>query len=119
MISFIVLLVTYSSFAVEPIQWSDLGIDKEYQLNQKIKLNPKIRLNLGTKLKLQNIMPLEMINVVSFEVRVLGCSSRQKELTTEMILVNELYGVQLEKNCSLHFYVESKDLYRDSLFIQQ
>lgn len=101
---------------LSPISWQEIELDQKLVLNQPITLSEKILLNQGTKMKVIDILPLDQIRVLSYKMKITPCKSSMKPQTSDMVIVDELYGAQLEKDCNLHVFLELQDLSKPSLF---
>lgn len=99
-----------------PIAWQQIELDQKLILNEPIALSEKLTLNQGTKMKVSDILPLDQIRVLSFKMKITPCKAAMKSQTSDMIIVDELYGAQLDKECVLNVFLELGDLSKPSLF---
>lgn len=125
------LTLLFALFFIHPCfatNWSDLEIDKFYQLNQSIQLTQEERshsileLGKGDKFKLTKIIPLiySHTTVNLYVLNYLNCPGPDLKTRMEIIPVNETspsveIGVQVE-NCELLVFLELNDIYNNSLF---
>lgn len=124
---FLTLLISFSSLA--STQWYDLNQGQTYELEQSFSLTQKgpsagmLDVMAGEKLFLKEIAHLPMISVSLFIFDYKNCPGPQMLTEMEIIPVQETrplveVGIQLEANCSLEIYIETKDLMSPS-FLQE
>ena len=101
---------------VNTISWQQIDLNQKLILNDPIQLNQKITLTAGTKLVVQDIIPLDELRVLSYKMNITPCSAAIKSEVSDMVIINDLYGTQLDKDCSLNVYLELGDLSKPSLF---
>lgn len=101
--------------AAHALLWTELDPGRAYAMNLSVKLSPRVTLNTGTRLKLIERTPLDQLRVYLFEFRLENCPGSLMNEKSEIVIVKELYGVELEKGCRVHQYVEFKDAGRESL----
>jgi len=116
--------ISYSSYVdLENINWINLSkiINERVVLGQSIQFENKLVLNQNTEMII-NDYELLPINVAYLNFSILDCNANQ---ASKMILVlpknsdqsrNREVGVQLQENCLLEIYVETRDLYSVSFF---
>lgn len=107
-----ILLATLAT----PITWQDIDFKQKLILNEPIALSEKLVLPAGTSTTVADILPLDDIRVLMFKMKITPCKGSLKNQTSDMIIVNELYGAKLEKNCELEIFSEFTDLSKPSLF---
>lgn len=120
----ILLAVVVSSNVFANYKWSDLVEGKEFTIDRDIELEKNknlFKISKGDIFKLIELKALPMINVHLGEFKVENC--KDNEQTSEMLLVdikrnNKIVsvGVTLAEECTLEIYLESKDIYSQSLF---
>lgn len=121
------LLLSLISFNVFAIDWNDLEDGSTYKLTQGFTLpqlersGSNLEVMVGDQLVLAETVPLDMINVVLYIFDYKNCPGPQMLTDMEIIPVNGTspvveIGAQLEKNCKLHVYIETRDLMSNSLF---
>ena len=117
------LFLLFSSVArsapVGTVGWSELEVKRAYGLSDPLVLSPKLTLPKGTQVMLTEISPLDEIGVQLFQLQLNLCTPETSTVTTDMILDQEIYGVQLEPHCVIKIYLETPDLVRKSFFNQE
>lgn len=119
----LILLASLFAFSAHAGIWNDLEIDQNYKLGQSFEL-PVIEGNLssvkiseGEEVILKDIVPLDMINVVLFLFDYKNCPGQNVKTDMEIIPVHNVeIGALLEKECQLEIYLETRDIYSESLF---
>jgi len=121
------LLLSLISFNVFAIDWNDLEDGSNYKLIQGFSLpqlersGSILEVMPGDQVVLAETVPLDMINVVLYIFDYKNCPGPQMLTDMEIIPVNGTspvveIGAQLEKNCKLHVYIETRDLMSNSFF---
>lgn len=98
------------------IPWQSIELNQKLMLDVPIQLSEQLTLKQNAKLIVTDLMPLDQINVMSFKMKITPCSSTLKTQTSDMVIVKDLYGFQLEKECELNVFLEFRDLQNPSLF---
>lgn len=113
---------TYAKISNEALEWPDLEMNHEYELNQMISFPDLIDFKSGEKFEMVDIIAGD-IPAVYFQFQQVDC--KKPELQAEMIIINpnpedhstdRSIAVELEKNCLVGIWVELKDLYSPSVF---
>ena len=112
MMNALILAATLAS----PISWQEIDFDQNLLLNDSLTLSKKVTLQKGTKLNVTDIIPLDSIRVLSYKMKVTPCKADLKNEISDMVIVDELYGAQLEKDCIVNVYTELSDLSKPSMF---
>jgi hypothetical protein len=112
MITTSLLLATLAS----PITWDQIELNQKLVLNEPITMSEKITLNQGTKLNVSDIIPLDQIRVLSYKMKISPCKAEMKTQTSDMVIIHDLYGAQLDQECVLNVFLEWIDLHQPSLF---
>jgi hypothetical protein len=112
--AFLLLLLGTTAMARD-LTWGDLETGHHYASTVTVRLKPTLRLNAGTRMQLTAITPLDQIQVLLFEFRLVNCPGSLMNQKSEIVIVQELYGVELEPGCKINEYVEFKDAVRKSL----
>lgn len=99
-----------------PITWQEIDFNQKLLLNNALSLSEKVELKAGTQMKVADILPLDEIRVVAYKMKITPCKAFMKKETSDMIIVDDLYGAQLEKDCTLNVFSELSDLSKPSLF---
>ena len=99
-----------------PISWQQIELNQNLLSNEPITLNQKVTLPTHSQLKVVELVSLDEIQVLSYKLKMIPCDSTLKNETSEMIILNNDYGFQLEQGCNLNVFVEIKDLSKPSLF---
>lgn len=123
---FLLLLVSSQVFAVD---WTDLEVDHSYKITQSFQLTQLERsgamldVTQGQQVTLKDIVPLALpgFPMVLFIFDYQSCPGPAMRTDQEIIPVQGTspmveVGVELEKNCELNVYLESKDAFSTSLF---
>ena len=101
---------------VSPITWQEIDFDQKLLLNDSLTFSPKVTLQQGTTLTVSDVIPLDSIRVLSYKMKVTPCKSDLKNEISDMVIIDELYGAQLEKGCTVNVFTELSDLSKPSLF---
>ena len=118
------MLVSFNLFAT--VDWYDLELDQNLKITQSFSLKQKIAAGSmvdivkGQKFVIKDIIGLDMINVVLYQLEYKNCPGPQMKTGMEIIPVNNTspvveIGAQLEK-CTLEIFIETKDLMTPSFF---
>jgi len=107
--------------------WNDLEVSDTYKITQQISLKQIER--SGSLLEilpnepfvLKEVIGLDMINVVLYRLKYKNCSGPDLKTEMEIIPVKKTtpvveVGAQIEENCMLEIFLETKDLRTESLF---
>ena len=105
-----------TSLILASLTWQQIEMNQNLVLNHPIALSEKISLSAGTKTKITDLIPLDEINAVLLKMDITPCDTSIKNEVSEMIIVDDLYGAQLGKNCKLEIYLELGDLNKLSFF---
>jgi hypothetical protein len=105
-----------ASLASSPLTWQQIEIKQDLILNAPITLSKRLTLPVGTKTSVTDLLPLGEINVILMKMDLSPCETTIKNEESDLVIVNELYGVKLEKDCKFEVYLESADLSKPSLF---
>lgn len=117
-------LISTQAFAVE---WNDLEIGSEYKITQSFAL-PQVErseslldITAGEKFTVTDVVPLDMINVVLFELQYQNCPGPEMKTEMEIIPVQGTspvveIGALLEKECNLQIFIETRDIRTNSFF---
>ena len=117
------MLLSLNVFAVE---WNDLEFSKNYKLTQGFQLpqtersGSLLEISIGDQVELIEIMPL-VANVVLYKFQYKNCPGPAMKTEMEIIPVQATspvveVGAQLETECVLEIFIESKDLFTQSFF---
>ena len=110
-----------TSYASAQINWDELEVGPKYHLAFDLNFDNGATLKVDTPLVLQEVISLQA-PVIYFSFRNIACTD--PTLTAELILFNpepddKVYdksvGVQLEKDCVVGVYVETRFYYNKSL----
>jgi hypothetical protein len=125
---FAVILLTTQAFATD---WSDLEVGKTYKLTQSFQLKQTERsgsmldIVAGQKVELRALIPLSIpgasLALYIFDYK--KCPGPEMKTEQEIIPVNNTNplveaGVLLDTSCELNVYIELKDYYANSLFVE-
>ena len=105
-----------AALSLSPVTWQQIEIDQKLAFNTPIVLSDQIKLPAGTNVKVTDFIPLDEIRVIEIKMNITPCKPSMKNVVSDMVIINELYGVQLEKDCHLEVYLELADLNQPSLF---
>ncbi len=107
--------------------WNDLEVSQQYKITQQISLKQMER--SGSLLEilpnetfvLKEVIGLDMINVVLYRLKYKNCPGPELKTEMEIISVKNTtpvveVGTQIEENCMLEIFLETKDLRSESLF---
>lgn len=97
------------------LPWTGLEPGRVYASTVNVQLKPALRLNAGTRMKLTAVTPLDQLQVYLFEFRLVNCPGSLMNQKSEIVIVQDLYGVELEPGCRINEYVEFRDAGRVSL----
>lgn len=118
------LTLSFNTFAAD---WNSLEIGNTYELKQSFSLpelersGSSVDFMAGEKVSLRDIYPLDMIKVVLYEFEYANCPGKDIKTDMEIIPVQGTSpvveaGAQLQQNCILEVFLETHDLYTESLF---
>jgi hypothetical protein len=118
------LLISFNCLAIE---WTELEEGKSYKITQNFQLpqlersGSKLDIVTGDKVYLKEIAALSQINVMLYIFDYKNCPGKGMKTDMEIIPVNGTtpmveIGAQLELNCILKVYIESRDLMSKSIF---
>lgn len=118
------MLVSFNLFAT--VEWNDIERQQDIKLTQSFQLKQKfgsqslIDIKKGSEFFVKDIIGLEMVNVVLFQLEYKKCPGPDMATEMEIIPVNNTspvveIGAQLE-NCTLEIFIESRDLMSPSFF---
>lgn len=121
------ILLLFVSLNVMAVEWNDLEVSSEYKINQSFplrQLGPSssyLDIMEGEKFKLNDIIGLDSINVVLFELEYKNCPGQAIKTDMEIIAVKNTspvveVGAQVEENCKFQVFIENKDLMSESFF---
>jgi len=99
-----------------PLTWQQIETKQNLVLNETIKLSETLTLPLGTKATVYDILILDDINVIDYQMNITPCTPELKNEISDMILVNDIYGTKLEKDCKLGVFLEAGDYSKESFF---
>jgi hypothetical protein len=107
--------------------WNDLEVSQQYKITQQISLKQMER--SGSLLEilpnepfvLKEVIGLDLINVVLYRLNYKNCPGPDLKTEMEIIPVKKTtpvveVGAQIEENCMLEIFLETKDLRTESLF---
>jgi len=120
----LMLLISTQAYAVE---WNDLEIGETYNLSQSFSLpqversQSLIDLTAGEQFTVTDVVPLDMINVVLYELNYHNCPGPEMKTEMEIIPVQGTspvveIGALLEKECNLQIFIETRDILSNSFF---
>jgi hypothetical protein len=123
----IFIIMMLYSFKLLATDWSELEIHQRYRLQQSFQLPQQERSGSlldfvqGDQLILEEIVHLGHIRVSLFIFDYLNCPGPQLRTTMEIIPVQNSspvveIGAQLESNCKLEVFIETRDLRSQSIF---
>lgn len=115
------------SFNVMAMDWNEMDAGKTYSLTQGFSLKQNERsgsmleIRKGQKLFLKEVMPLGSVPVLAYIFDYKNCPGTA--MTTEMEIIPVTgtkpvveIGAQLDENCELTIYLETKDMISKSFF---
>lgn len=111
------LLLTTSAFA-ENMQWYDLEMYNRYTLTQDIVFENGMTFKAGQKFDMFDFIA-GGVPVAYFGMHSVTCNNPDE--TAELSLVDvgsHVIGAQLEEGCNVSLYVELKDFFKESLFVE-
>jgi hypothetical protein len=106
------------------LQWASIDAHHSLNLERDLVLEqpngaPALTLKKGMQVTAVNQAPLDAILVQYYKMKLSPCSATMKKQTSEMTIVNDMYGIQLAEDCELSIYVEFRDLYTESPFSER
>ncbi len=115
------------SFQLQAVSWNDLEISNQYKINQQLQLRQiersgsMLEISAQESFILKEVIGLDMINVSLYRLQYKNCPGPAMKTEMEIIAVKNTapvveVGAQLEENCMLEIFIESRDLMSDSLF---
>ncbi len=118
------LVFSFNSFATD---WDSLEIGSTYKLTQGFSLpqlersGSSVEFMKGEEVELTDIIGLEMIKVVLYELNYKNCPGSEMKTDMEIIPVQGTspvveIGAELEKGCKLQIFIEAKDTFSESIF---
>jgi hypothetical protein len=107
--------------------WNDLEVSRSYKINHQISLKQIersgsiIEILPNEPFVLKEVIGLDMINVVLYRLNYKNCPGADLKTEMEIIPVKKTtpvveVGAQIEENCMLEIFLETKDLRTESLF---
>ena len=105
-----------TSLILALLTWQQIELKQNLVLNEPIKLSQTITLAPGTKTTVTEIQPLDEINVIDIQMEITPCTAQLKNEISDMVIVKDLYGTKLEKDCKLGIFLEMGDFSKASLF---
>ncbi len=99
-----------------PMNWSEFEINQNYKLQNNLELRSGLTLPKGSEAKLMQEYALSPVQVMFFQWQLSKCPSVLSNQKTEIVIIQNAYGVELEPHCLLNTYVELKDYYHTSFF---
>ncbi len=108
--------LSFGSQAANAMIWSDLEVGQNYQITTGLSLGSSAVVSKNEKLILAEHMPLDYIRVQLFRFRLANCSQPRAQIQADMILHDDLYGIQWLPGCILEVFLENQDLSRDAFF---
>ena len=117
------LVFSFNTFAAD---WNSLEIGTSYKLTQGFSLpqlersGSMVEFTKGEEVVLTDIVPLDMISVVLYEFQYKNCPGPEMKTDMEIIPVQGTspvveIGALLEKNCNLQIFLETRDMYSESI----
>lgn len=114
------ILLTLLSFKALAVGWTELEAGHNYKLTQNFQLpqlersSSLLDFSKGDELTLNEVVPMDMINVMLYEFNYKKCPGPDMKTDMEIIPVQGTtpmveVGAQLEK-CTLSIYIETKDI---------
>lgn len=120
---FFILLASLFAFSAHAGIWNELEINQNYLLGQSFELPAlegdvsSVKFSAGEEATLKDIVPLEMINVMLYIFDYKNCPGQNIKTDMEIIPVHNVeIGALLEKGCQLEIYIETRDIFSESLF---
>jgi hypothetical protein len=116
----------FSTVAIAQSKWSDLEKNKKYSTNRVISLEKegyKLELPKNSKIELVEAMSLPMIKVelLKFDISEF-CNDGESISDIKLIDIKQpsglivTVGADLAEDCVMEMFVESKDVYTNSIF---
>jgi len=123
---FLILVLLFSVSAFSSVKWSQLIKDKKYVTNRAIVLEKDaFRLLIPAKAKLRMIdamsLPMIKVELLKFDISAY-CQDSQNVSDIMLIDIKQpsglivTVGADLSEDCIMEVFVESKDVYSNSLF---
>lgn len=97
------------------LTWDDLELGENYSVVKSIPLTDQFTLKTKSALKLLDIISLSPVPVFTFEFQLTKCDAATAKMKSEIVIVDDTYGVELSEGCNVTFYVEYGDYYSDTL----
>lgn len=118
------LVLSFNSFAGD---WNSMEVGTTYKLTQGFSLpqlersGSSMEFSKGDEVVLNDIIPLDMINVMLYEFAYKNCPGAEMKTDMEIIPVQGTspvveIGAQFERNCKLQIFFETRDIYSESIF---
>src|SRR5687767_13548506 len=101
--------------AAHALLWTELDPGSRYAMVSGVKLKPDLKLSAGTRMKLLRRTDLDQLRVYVYEFALEHCPGSLMNQRSDIVIVQELYGVELEPRCRINQYVEYRDTGRESL----
>lgn len=113
----------FSNTLLANVQWSDLALFNRYTLTHDIEFSNGIKFKAGDQFDMFDFI-IGGVPVIFYEMHYTGCKNPDQR--SEMILVDLkvegqqdiVYGAQLSEGCNLAIYIETKDYYKQSAFVE-
>lgn len=122
----LIIVILFSTVAFAKTKWSDLEKNKKYSTDRVITLEKtgyKLDLPINSKIELVEVMSLPMIKVelLKFDISEF-CNDGESISDIKLIDIKQssglivTVGADLAEDCVMEMFVESKDIYTNSLF---
>lgn len=98
------------------LTWADLNIGETLVLKENLKLDSSLLLKAGSQFQIRNLTNLGPVGVVQYELDLTPCPPALDQSSLPMVILDKLYGFEMQNHGATQFYVEIKDLGRPSFF---
>lgn len=120
----LLVLISTQAFATD---WYDLVEKTSYKITQSFELTQlersgaKLEITKGEEVELNEVISLSPVNVILYVFTYKNCPGPAMKTDMEIIAVQGTspvieIGAQLEEQCQLNVYIETRDLMSKSIF---
>ena len=102
---------------LDALTWNEMEINENYRFNLPVLITDTFNIDQGEGVQFLDQIPLDGIRVQLFKFRLLNCQSQRQNQTSDMILILDRFGLQLDQGCILEVFLENQDLSYPGLFV--
>ncbi len=103
---------------LDALAWNEMEINENYRFNFPVLITDTFNIDQGEGVQFLDQIPLDEIRVQLFKFRLLDCQAQRQNQTSDMILILDRFGLQLDQGCILEVFLENQDLSYPGLFVK-